>query len=161
METLYFDLLQFVYHTALAVIVGGSFVLGVAVAPALFRSLRSRADAGGAFGSVLARFDGYAVAAVVVLVIATVLKAVGFEITGAPEPRLLARWALLAVLALAVLYSSGWANPVARTIRQQTPGFDDLPASSPARVEFARLHERSRRAMTVAVFVGLLVIFLS
>ena len=40
-------------------------------------------------------------------------------------------------------------------------GFDDLPQGSPARVEFARLHERSRRAMSLAVIVGLLALFLS
>lgn len=161
METLYFDLLQFLYHLALAVLVGGSFVLGVAVAPALFRSSRSRAEAGTAFGNVLARFDGYAIVSVAVLVLTSVLKAAGFEVTGTPEPRLIARWALIAILTVATLYASGWANPVARTIRVQTPGFDDLPTSAPARIEFSRLHERSRRAMTVAVFVGLLVMFLS
>jgi hypothetical protein len=160
-ETLYFDLLQFFYHLALAVLVGGSFVLGVAVAPALFRGARSRSDAGTAFGDVLARFDGYAIVSVVVVVITTVLKAVGFEVTGAPDVRLLARWSALAVLAGATLFSSGWANPVARTIRTQTAAFDDLSATTPARAEFARLHARSRRAMSVAVFAGLLAMFLS
>ena len=161
METLYFDLLQFLYHFALAVLVGGALVLGTAVAPALFRSSRSRADAGTAFGEVLARFDGLALFAVVLLVLTTVLKATGFEVTGAPEPRLIARWILLAVLTLATLYSSGWANPVARSIRSQIAGFDDLPQATPARAEFARLHERSRRAMTVAVVAGLVALFLS
>jgi len=160
-ETLYFDLLQFLYHFAVAVLVGGALVLGTAVAPALFRSSRSRAEAGTRFGEVLARFDGLAVFAVVLLVLTTVLKATSFEVTVAPEPRLVARWIFLAVLALATLYSSGWANPVARSIRSQTAAFDDLPQGTPARVEFARLHERSRRAMTVAVFAGLIALFLS
>ena len=88
METLYFDLLQFLYHFALAVLVGGALVLGTAVAPALFRSSRSRAEAGTRFGEVLARFDGLAVFAVVLLVLTTVLKATSFEVTVAPEPRL-------------------------------------------------------------------------
>lgn len=48
-ETLSFDLLQFLYHLALAILVGGSLVLGTAVAPALFASSRSRADAGTLF----------------------------------------------------------------------------------------------------------------
>ena len=161
METLYFDLLQFLYHFALAVLVGGALVLGTAVAPALFRSSRSRSEAGKAFGEVLARFDGLAVFAVFLLVLTTVLKATGFEVTGTPEPRLIARWALLAVLAIATLYSSGWANPVARSIRAQTAAFDDLPQGAPVRAEFARLHERSRRAMSVAVFAGLIALFLS
>lgn len=161
METLYFDLLQFLYHLALAILVGGAFVLGTAVAPAVFTAARSRGEAGAIFGGALARFDGFAILALIVLVVTSALKAVAFELTGSLEPRLLARWTVLAVLAAATLYSSAWANPVARSIRGATPGFDDLPASSPARVEFSRLHERSRRAMSLAVVAGLLALFLS
>jgi len=159
-ETLSFDLLQFLYHLALAILVGGSLVLGTAVAPALFASSRSRADAGTLFGSVLARFDGLAIFSVIVLTITTVLKALGFEVTGTPDARLAIRWVALAVLALATLYSSAWANPVARQIRAATAAFDEQPQSSPVRIEFARLHQRSRRAMSVAVVFGLLALFL-
>jgi uncharacterized membrane protein len=160
-ETLSFDLLQFVYHLALAILVGGSLVLGTAVAPALFTTARSRADAGTLFGGVLGRFDGLAIFSVIALTITSVLKAVSFEVTGVPDTRLVLRWIALTVLGVATLFSSAWANPVARQIRGATAGFDDQPASSPARAEFARLHDRSRRAMSVAVLFGLLAIFLS
>ena len=160
MDTLSFDLLQFLYHLALAILIGGSLVLGTAVAPALFASSRSRAEAGTLFGSVLARFDGLAVFSVIVVVVTSVLKAFAYEVTGTPEPRLIARWVALALLALVTLYASGYANPVARAIRAQTPGFDDQAQGSPARAEFARLHERSRRAMSVAVIFGLVALFL-
>jgi uncharacterized membrane protein len=159
-ETFSFDLLQFLYHLALAILVGGSLVLGTAVAPAVFAHARSRAEGGTLFGSVLSRFDGLAVFSVVVLVITSVLKALSFEVVGTPEVRLVLRWIALAILGLATLYSSAWANPVARQIRSATTGFDEQPSSSPARIEFARLHERSRRAMSVAVVFGLLAIFL-
>ena len=160
METLSFDLLQFLYHLALAILVGGSLVLGTAVAPALFTSARSRAEAGTLFGNVLARFDGLAIFSVIVLAITSALKAVSFEVTGAPDARLVVRWIALTLLAVATLYSSAWANPVARQIRSATAGFDEQPSSSPARAEFARLHDRSRRAMSVAVLFGLLALFL-
>jgi len=142
-ETLYFDVLQFLYHLALAILVGGALVLGTSVAPALFATARSRADAGTLFAGVLARFDGYAVLAVLVLAATSLLKATAFEVTGSPEPRLVARWAALALLGAA------------------TAGFDDLPQAAAARAEFARLHERSRRAMSVAVIAGLVALFLS
>jgi uncharacterized membrane protein len=158
-ETLAFDLLQFLYHLALAILVGGSLVLGTAVAPALFSATRSRAEAGALFGSVLARFDGLAIFSVIVIVITSVLKAVTFEVTGAPDSRLVLRWVALTVLSLAILYSSAWANPVARQIRGATAGFDEQPPSSPARAEFTRLHQRSRRAMSVAVVSGLVALF--
>ena len=160
METLSFDLVQFLYHLALAILVGGSLILGTAVAPAVFASSRSRAEAGTLFGSVLARFDGLAIFSVIVVVVTSVLKAFAYEVTGAPEPRLVARWIALALLALVTLYASGYANPVARAIRAQSPGFDDQAQSSPARAEFARLHQRSRRAMSVAVICGLVALFL-
>ena len=160
METLSFDLLQFLYHLALSILVGGSLVVGTAVAPALFATSRSRTDAGTLFGNVLARFDGLAIFSVFVLAITSVLKALGFEVTGAPDTRLVLRWIALTVLSVATLYSSAWANPVARQIRTATVGFDEQPQSSPARTEFARLHRRSRRAMSVAVVFGLLALFL-
>ncbi len=160
METLSFDLLQFLYHLALAILIGGSLVLGTAVAPAVFTSARSRGEAGTLFGNVLARFDGLAIFSVIVLAITSVLKAVSFEVTGAPDARLVVRWIALTLLGVATLYSSAWANPVARQIRSATVGFDEQPASSPARAEFARLHERSRRAMSIAVVFGLLALFL-
>ena len=168
-ETLYFDVLQFLYHLALAVLVGGSLALGAAAAPAIFGPggsaareppVLTRAQAGTIFGAALARFDGLAILAVIALALTTILKATAFEVTGVPDPRLIVRWAALVLLALATLYSSAWANPVARQIRAATPGFDEQPQSSPLRVEFARLHQRSRRAMSVAVVFGLLALFL-
>ena len=160
METLYFDLLQFLYHFALVILVGGALVLGAAVAPALFATARSRAEAGTTFGGVLARFDALAIFAVVLLVVTSALK-VGFEVTGVPEPRLVARWGLLLVLALATLYASAFAAPVARAFREQTRDFDDLPDTSPARREYAQLGRSAVRSMRVVVASGLVALFLS
>ena len=55
----------------------------------------------------------------------------------------------LALLGLSP-YASAQTKPAARPT-----------GKLPARVEFARLHERSRRAMSLAVIVGLLALFLS
>lgn len=161
METLYGDSLQFLYHLALAVLVGGGLVLGSVVAPAVFRGVASRGEAGGLFGGVLARWDGLAILCVVLVVVTSILKAGAYEVNGAPEGRLIARWVLLVVLAAAVIYSSGWANPVARTLRSQAREWDDLPESSPLRREFAGLHKSSSRAMRVAIVAGLLALYLS
>jgi uncharacterized membrane protein len=160
-ETLYFDVLQFVYHLALAILVGGAFVLGAATAPAIFASVRSRGEAGSIFGAVLARYDGLAIVSVILVVLTSVLKAGAFEVTGAPETRLVLRWLALVVLCGATLYSSAWTNPVARAVRTQTPGFDDLRDDSPMRREFQSLHQSARRAMTVAVLAGIVAMFLS
>jgi len=159
-ENLYFDTIQFLYHLALAILVGGGLVLGAAVAPAIFRTVRSRGEAGAIFGAVLSGWDGLAILCVITVVITSALKA-GFEITGAPEVRLVVRWVALVVLAAAVLYSSGYANPVARSLRAQTSAWDDLPESSPLRREFAALHASSSRAMRLGIVAGLVALALS
>jgi hypothetical protein len=159
-ETLYFDVLQFLYHLALALVVGGAIVLGTAVAPAVFRIARSRGEGGLLFGAILARFDQLAVFAIAVLAITSVLKLIGFEDLGV-GPRLIARWIALAILALSVLYGSAWSNPIARTLRAETKNFDELPENSAVRIEFARLHRSSTRAMRVALLSGLAAMFLS
>ena len=137
-ETLYFDILQFLYHLALAVLVGGAIVLG---GPAR-------------------TYDRLAGLALFVLVITSLLKVIAFEDTEV-GPRLIVRWIALAVLAVATLYASAWAAPVARTFRAQTRDFDELPATSPARREYAQLGRSATRAMRVVVLSGLVALFLS
>jgi hypothetical protein len=160
-ETLYFDVLQFVYHFALAILVAGALVLGAAAAPAIFASVRSRGEAGAIFGAVLGRYDGIAILCVVLIVVTSILKAGAFEVTGTPETRLMLRWLALLVLCGATLYSSAWASPVARSVRAQTPGWDDLREDAPLRREFQSLHRSARRAMTIAVVAGTIAMFLS
>lgn len=163
METLYFDVLQFLYHLALALIVGGAIVLGSAVAPAVFKAARApgRGGEGGLlFGAILTRYDQVAILGLFVIVVTSILRFIGFEDT-AVGPRLIARWIALILLALAVLYGSAWSNPLARTLRAQTRDFDELPENSAARIEFATLHRSSTRAMRVALLSGLAAMFLS
>jgi len=137
-DTLYFDSLQFLYHAALAVLVGGAIVLG---GPAR-------------------RYDQVAGLALFVLIITSVLKFFAFEDADV-GPRLIARWIALAIMAAATLYASAWAGSVARAFRAQVPDFDDLPASSAARREYAGLARSAARAMRVIALSGLVALFLS
>lgn len=138
METLAFDTLQFLYLLALAVLIGGAIVLG---APTR-------------------RYDQLAGLALLVLVGTSVLKFFAYEDTGI-GPRLAVRWVALAVMAVAILYASAWAAPVARTFRDQSRDFDSLPANSAARRELAQLERSARRALRVAVLAGLVALFLT
>jgi hypothetical protein len=97
----------------------------------------------------------------VLIVVTSILKAGAFEVTGTPETRLMLRWLALLVLCGATLYSSAWASPVARSVRAQTPGWDDLREDAPLRREFQSLHRSARRAMTIAVLAGTIAMFLS
>jgi len=137
-DTLYFDSLQFLYHAALAVLVGGAIVLG---GPAR-------------------RYDQLAGLALFVLIITSVLKFFAFEDADV-GPRLIARWIALAIMTAATLYASAWAGSVARAFRAQVPDFDDLPASSAARREYAGLARSAARAMRFIALSGLIALFLS
>jgi hypothetical protein len=159
-ENVGFDAVRFVYHFALAMIVGGGVALGSSAAPAIFKTVRSRGEAGTIFGEALRRWDATAVLCVVLIVVTSALAA-GTEITGAPDTRLIVRWIALAVMCAATVYSSGWANPVARSLRSQARDWDELPESTPVRREFNALHRRSTRAMQVAILAGLVAMFLS
>lgn len=142
---------------ALAVLVGGGTALRVIAAPVLFRVL-DRPRAGDVFGSILSAWDLVATASALVLALASTLIYLNFE---QPHSALLARYLAVALAIAATLYASVWAGPLARGLRRETQGFDDLPANAPERREFARYHERSRRAMTVAIAAGLLALYLS
>lgn len=154
-ETLGFDLLYFFYLSSLSLLVGGSIALGSAAAPALFGTLE-RGEAGRAFGAILERWDGLAIVAAIALVVSAALRAAAFEIEVVAP-----RWVAIAVVLLATLYASAWANPIARQLRRLTSDFDELPQSAPERVEFARYHARSRRAMTLATLAGLVALYFS
>jgi hypothetical protein len=140
-ETLYFDVLQFLYHLALAILIGGAIAL--------------------AGTGARSRIDGLAVLAVIVVVLTSVLKAAAFEVSGIPEPRLVLRWIALVVLAIATLFWAAWAGPVARSIRTQTAGFDDLRENAPARREVVTLARSASRAMSVGAVAGMVALFLS
>jgi len=137
-DTLYFDTLQFLYHLALAILVGGAIVLG----------------------GPSRRYDQLAGLALLTLLATSILKLIAFEDTDI-GPRLVARWIALAVVAGATLYASAFAAPVARTFRAQTRDFDDLPETSPARREYAQLGRSAARAMRVVALAGLIALYLS
>ena len=142
-ETLSPDTLQFLYHLALAVLVGGGIVV-LAARPAEIKG-----------------WDGLAMLCVVLVVITSVLKAGAFELSGTLETRLAVRWVALALVSAAVIYASGWAGPVTRALRTQTRDFDDLPASAPARRESASLARSASRALRIAIVAGLVAMYLS
>lgn len=160
MDTLYFDILRFGYHVGLAVLIGGGTVLGAAAAPGIFRTIRSRGEAGNVFAAILARYDGMALIALVLVLLTTILKAGAFE-EDPRDWRILARWVALAIMSGAVLYGVAYAGPVARSIRRETPGFDDLPEVDIRRREFRAMHRRASTAFSLVVVLGLVALFFS
>src|SRR5229473_694147 len=94
--------INFLYQLGLALWIGGSVVLGVLVAPALFKAL-PRAEAGAIFGPTLRRFSRLRVLAVAMIIIGAAAKYIGWE-RNATSPWIAIRWVAVALLAFTVLY---------------------------------------------------------
>lgn len=160
MDSLYFDLLRFGYHFGLAVLIGGGIVIGAAAAPGVFTSIKSRGDAANVFGAILGRYDGMAMLALVVVGLTTVLKFFGFE-EDLRDWRLWARFIGLAGMSVSALFAVGYAGPVARSIRRETPGFDDLPEGDVRRREFRAMHRKATMAHIFVLAFGSVALFFS
>jgi len=154
MPNLFYMTVSFVYHTALALWVGGAIVLGALTAPELFRRLQ-RADAGTIFGTILRRFSRVRLGAIVLALIAAGVKHVEWE-RHASSPWIAARWVFLVLLSAIVLYEISYLEPVMGRLRGRMRGDDD-----PARAEFMRLHRRSEGLMKVSLFAALAAVFLA
>lgn len=131
------------YHLGLALWIGGAIALGALVAPALFRTL-PRPDAGAIFGPVLRRFAYLRLAAVGLMVFGAGSKYLRFE-THAATPWIAVRWALIAFLAVVVVYEIVSLHP-----RMEKRGDD-----------FAKLHKRSEALMKLSLIVAVVALFLS
>lgn len=153
---------RYVVLAALVVWLGGMVVLGLLVAPSVFRVLEGvdpeggRVIAGAVFGEVLRRFHLLAyVCGTTVLVGLFLMKFVG------PPPAAFAVRVALTSGMLAVALYSGF--PVSREIAQlqsdvQGP-MHQLPARDPRRLRFDALHETSTTLMTTSVVLGLVSLF--
>lgn len=146
--------ISFIYHVALALWIGGAIALGALTAPELFRRLQ-RADAGTIFGTILRRFARIRLGAIVVALVAAGIKHVEWE-RHASSPWIVARWALLVLLSMVVLYEIGCLEPLMERLRSRMRGEDD-----PARAAFMRLHKRSEALMKLSLLVSLGAVFLA
>ena len=138
--------INFLYQVGLALWIGGSIVLGVLVAPALFKAL-PRADAGAIFGPTLRRFSRLRVLAVALIVIGAAAKYFGFE-RNAASPWIAIRWVAIALLAMTVVYEIAWLEPALQRNRADA-------------TVFGKLHHRSELLMKSALVVSLVALFLS
>jgi Domain of unknown function (DUF4149) len=136
--------INFLYHIGLAVWIGGTFVLGALVAPALFKAL-PRADAGAIFGPTLRRFSRIRVGAVALIVIGAAVKYLVWE-RHAATLWIAIRWAAIAALAIDVAYEIAFLEPALERARGEA-------------AVFGRLHQRSEMLMKSALLAAVVALF--
>jgi len=149
-------LTNFVYHLGLAIWIGGTIVLGVLVAPALFRAL-PRPQAGGIFGPTLRRFARLRLGALVATIVAASVKHLLWERTATVWIGV--RWAALGFLASALLYELAFLEPRLEARRVHlTP---DMAEDHPERRAFNVLHRRAEGLMKASLMAALAAMLIS
>lgn len=153
---------RYIVLAALVVWLGGMMVLGLLVAPSVFRVLEGvdpeggRVVAGAVFGEVLRRFHLLAYGCGTTMLVGLFLM----KFVGPPPAAFAIRVALTSVMLAATLYSG---FPVSREIAQLQSAvhgpMNRLPEQDPRRIRFDALHKTSTRLMTASVVLGLVSLF--
>ncbi|HLY07896.1 MAG TPA: DUF4149 domain-containing protein [Planctomycetota bacterium] len=140
-----------VFLCSLGIWVGGMSVLGLVVAPAVFRSVPSRLQAGTIFGSVLQGF-GLVQIALAVVCLGSLL---GLVLTGVlPRKRGAIRIGIVALMLGLVLVSQVYLSPEIVRERESIAGFDAVPTGTPPKARFDRLHRTSVRLAATTLLLG-------
>jgi uncharacterized membrane protein len=143
-----------VVRFSLAIWVGGTLVL-VLAAPAIFRTLPSRDQAGAVFDEILRKFEvvKQVLSLLLVLSVFGELEARG----GAPRGALVPGVAMFVAIATNV-YLAMVLRPRLKYFRMKVGSFDTAAPDDPWRRKFGRLHRRSTLVLTLgwlAAAVGL------
>lgn len=158
---------RYIGLAALVAWLGGMIVLGLLVAPSIFRVLQAsdptagRVLAGAVFGDILRRFHLLAYVCGGLLLTTLMLERLGTSQSTGSQPRGLSARAAIVLVMLAVAAYSGFplTREIARVQSQVQGPMNKLPPSDPRRVLFDRLHATSTTLMTVNMALGLVLLF--
>jgi hypothetical protein len=153
------QIVAFLEVLLLAVWLGSMMFFSFAVAPSAFAVLPSRELAGAMVTSSIAKVEtiGLIIGPLLIL-----LQATGWRARRAGTTTKTIRLSLIGVMTLAAAASHFWISPTMVLLRNSmSGGIDNLPSTDPLRLQFNDLHQYSVAAMSVALFAGLAVLFLT
>ncbi|MEK6299463.1 MAG: DUF4149 domain-containing protein [Acidobacteriota bacterium] len=153
------QIVAFIEVLLLTVWLGSMMFFSFAVAPSAFAVLPSRELAGVMVTSSITKVEtlGLIIGPLLIL-----LQAVGWRARRATPLTKAIRLALIGVMTLAAAASRFWISPAMVALRKSMGGLiDDVPPTDPLRLQFNDLHQYSVFAMSVALFAGLVVLFLT
>ena len=151
------SLILWVHYLALSLWVGGLFFASAVMAPAVHRSMASKAVAGQIVSTGLKRLNTIELVACF-LMISTVLLSSRFVITD--------RFLIYPLVTLLFMgsFTSFYAfclTPKMTALRENTPGFDMLPAEDAAKKEFGFCHRIYVGFLTLNLILGLVMLYFS
>ena len=149
----------FIEVLLLAMWLGSMMFFSFAVAPSAFAVLPSRELAGAMVTSSITKVEtlGLIIGPLLIL-----LQAAGWRGRRATPSAKSIRLALLGVMTLAAALSRFWISPTMVSLRKSMGRpIDELALTDPLRLQFNDLHQYSVAAMSIALFAGLVVLFLT
>jgi hypothetical protein len=151
-------ILPFFEILCLAIWLGSIVFFSFAVAPSAFASLPSHQLAGLMVTSAISKVELLGiVTGPVLLVILIATRRRGERIYSATAIRAV----LLATMTAMAVISRYFITPAMVTLRTVPGGIDSIPAMDPMKVQFDSLHSYSVALMSVALFAGLVTLFLT
>lgn len=138
---------------------GSMMFFSFAVAPSAFAVLPTRELAGAMVTSSISKVE---VLGLIIGPLLILLQAAGWPARRTSAMTKAIRLLLIGVMTSAAALSRFWISPSMISLRGSMSGsIDDLALTDPARVQFNDLHQYSVAAMSVALFAGLAVLFLT
>jgi hypothetical protein len=152
-------ILPFIETLCLSIWLGSMVFFSFAVAPSAFASLPSHELAGLLVTSAISKVEWLGIVlGPVLLVLLMLTRRSGEKIYSATAVRA----ALLATMTVSAAISKYFITPSMVTLRNDmTGGIDNIPATDPMKVQFDSLHQYSVGLMSLALFAGLVALFLT
>jgi hypothetical protein len=152
-------ILPFIEVLCLAIWLGSMAFFSFAVAPSAFASLPSHQLAGILVTSTISKVELLGILmGLLLLVLLLATRKRGEKIYSATAVRA----ALLATMTVSAAVSRHFITPSMVTLRNSMPsGIDSIPATDPMKVQFDSLHHYSVGLMSVALFAGMVALFLT
>lgn len=153
------QVMAFIEVLLLAVWIGSMVFFSFAVAPSAFSVLPSRHLAGLLVTSTITKVE---IIGMVIGPLLLLLQAASFRARRAGGRLKALGLILVAVMTAAAALSRFWVSAEMQSLRNQMGGvIDDVAATDPLRVQFNDLHQYSVVLMSVALFAGLAVLFIT
>lgn len=144
------------YDLALCLWIGGGAILGALVAPALFRHLKSKPQAGELFGGLLRKYARLRLVALFVIIAAAAVKFLLWETNATAGNKgiwILLRWAAIVVMAASVFYEMFYLEKAIPRARAES---SDESAPS---AKFQQLHTRAESVLKTSLAAAVVALF--
>jgi uncharacterized membrane protein len=149
---------RMVFVSALGLWVGGMATVGFIVAPTVFRTVPSRLQAGTIFGAVLHNFGTQQI----ILAVVCLASLVALRLAGGLSNRRAAfRIGGVGVMLALVLVSQYYLSPEIVRERESIAAFDSVPAGTPRKARFDRLHRTSVQLAGATLLIGVVLLVCS